>query len=342
MNRRTFAITSTLGLAMVAQGAVAQRTATGKTATSVYTGGVVDYSNTQLEFVQSHIDETEMAEHFHFKTAAGSNFDITFWPRENGPSVNLVNFYIEMVDSNGLGEVRTDDHFDDGGWVIMDNSHMDYFEYQIGSYPEHDLVTFIWNREDEFEFIVEEAQKILVDGMPPMLFLEESDAIAASKPQRKTRTVGSSGDTATATSSDAVAQVRQHQQDFYTSMELGFQNLDIVSDATASKTAKDDAFFALLNITVEWQNAPAYAKDVVFADSEAELESLYLHWADLLRGFGLAFEGVLLSSASSDDLTAAEQAFTPVDQELTDMLATMSNDAPSKAHNDRKKDIRIV
>lgn len=325
MNRRTFAIASTIGLATIAQNAAAQRTAKTKTAVSEFTGGVVDYSNTQLELVQSHIDETDLSEHFHFQTAAGSRFDIAFWPREHGSSIELVNWYIGMIESNNLGEVQADDHFDDGGWFIMDTTHLDYFEYQIGSYPEHDLVTLTWNYEDEFEFIIEEAQKILIDGMPPMLFLDESEVMAAAKPKRTTRTASSTNATVAATSSDAVAQVRKHQRDFHESLSLGFEHLDIATDDTSSEEAKGDALLELLLITVEWQNAPVYAKEVVFADTEAELQSLYLNWADLLRELGFAVEGLLLGSGSADQMTAAQKAFTVVDEELADLLATMAN-----------------
>lgn len=324
MNRRTFAIASTIGLATIVQDAAAQRTRDTKTAVSEYTGGVVDYSNTQLEFVNSHIDETDKAEHFHFKTAAGSKFDIAFWPRELGPSVDLVNWYIDMIESNNLGDIQDDDHFDDGGWFIMDTGYRDYYEYQIGSYPEHDLVTLTWNYDDELEFILEEAQKILVDGMPPMLFLEESGVMTASAPTRKTRTAGSTADTDTdtTTASDAVEQVRQHQQDFHASLENGSESLSIISDESASESAKQDAFLTLLNNAAEWMNAPIYAKKVVFTADEAELQSLYLTWADLLGAFGSALESVLLGVGSGEDLTAAERAFSPVDQELTDMLST--------------------
>lgn len=355
MNRRNFIVTASVSLALASSQVAAQRTTSSEVLESELTGGKVDFSQTALTFVQQHIDDADGSEHFHFTTELGSRFDIYFWPVASGPSGAFVDANVEIAFDILGGETLGSETYDDGGWVAIHTGFLQYHEHQMGAYPGHDLVTFIWNENDEFDYIFAEAQKILVDGMAPMLFTEDSDilAISAEHPPasattqtasttrtsrgssstteststRSTRNASTadedSDDPSASTGGEAVAQVAKHQSDFHTSYSEVSPYLKIWASETAMKEEKDDAFFQLLNISAEWQNATAYAKDVVFSTQEAELESIYLDWATAQREMGFAFEGALLGSNDVDTYVVAEDAFFVIDDQLTGSLSAL-------------------
>lgn len=326
MNRRSFVLTSTLGAALIGKQAVAQRTSATTSGVSQLTGGVVDYSGSQLTLDGTHIDDSDGSEHFHFLSPEGSKFELYFWPTAQFTSRAMVDGTTRGATSVGL-QIQREEHYEDGGWVLMNliDAPAVYIEYQMGAYSGHDLITIIWDFDEEFDFIVAEAQQIMVDNMPPMLFTDLSGVEPGLASSGETGATSTGSNAGGSSGSQAVSQVKQHQQDFYASYDDLNVQVETYTSDSSSKDQADTAFFNILNISAEWFNAKGYSRKVVFAADEAELQSLYFEWADKLSAYGTALEHLALGADDNDEFIEADALFFKVDAELVALLATMAN-----------------
>lgn len=194
MNRRKFVLSASASLALVGNNALAQRSrSTSSALTSELTGGEIDISGTSLELNNQHIEEADGSEHVHFAVPDGGQFDIIFWPQASGDPAEFVQMQVDMF-ASVLGEVEqiATDTYEDGGWIAFDIGNIGYYEYQLDAYPGHDLVVFFNAPQEAFADTLGQAQAVLIDGMPPFLFTEESDVIALAASRVSTTTSSSS------------------------------------------------------------------------------------------------------------------------------------------------------
>ncbi len=349
MNRRSFFLGASAGMALISNQALAQRRGQrSSTLTSELTGGEVDLAETELEMVNQHIDEADGSEHFHF-AVEGGQFDLIFWPHSSGEATDFVAnavgmFTAVMPDTEELGA----DTYEDGGWVAFDAGVLGYYEYQLDAYGDHDLIVTLAAPTDTFQQVYEQAQAILIDGIPPFLFSEESDIVAlaaervASTPSTSSRTSrGSTTQTTNSRSSrsssnqtttgDPVDAVIEHRSTFLTSYDAFFEHLELAADETASDREVEDAFAALVNIAYEWQVYPDQAAEIAFTPDLADLKSVYLEWAGAVGEMGFAFEDFYMGTATVDDYLAVHDQWAVIDDELVALLGGLGHRSNRRA-----------
>lgn len=344
MNRRTFFLGASAGLAPIGNQAFAQRRGQSSTTlTSELTGGEVDLGNSGLEVINHHIDNADGSEHIHF-AVEGGQFDLIFWPHTSGDATDFVAnaaamFPAVMPDTEELGA----DTYEDGGWIALDAGVLAYYEYQLGAYGDHDLIVTLAAPLDTFEQVYEQAQAIQLDGMPPFLFSEESGIVAlaaerasaassttTSRTSRGSSTAAtnsrsSRSSTSQASSEDPVEAVLEHRATFITSYDAFFEQLELAADETATDREVEDAFAALVNFAFEWQGYPDQAAEVTFTPDLADLESTYLDWADAIGEMGFVFEEFYMGTATVDDYLAVHDEWTVIDDDLLAILDGLGN-----------------
>ncbi len=364
MQRRTFISGMAASLALGTQIASAQRTTrAGSTVlTSEFTGATIDFTDSGLEIMQFHVDDAEGVEHAHFKDDGDGRFDINFFPTELGDAGEYAKSIYNMWQST-LGktvELIDEQAVEDGGWLIWSlKGGLMYMEYQYGSYPKHDLVTFMQLNAGMFPELFQKAQLVKVDDLPPMLFDADSGILAvaeqhsagtgttatsASTSTRTTRSTSSTSNTTesatTSTGVGAAADVIAHREKFWTSYEEFFALLEIVGDETVTKTESSNAWASMANISLEWQQYPTTAAELTFSAAEADLESTYLSWADLVGQMGVSFEQFFMGAAEVDEFVAIFGEFELVDGDLATILDGLGS---LRDHNLRAKtDIQNV
>lgn len=366
MNRRSFFLGASAGLALIGNQASAQRRGQSSSIlTSELTGGEVDVAGTELEVVNQHIDDADGSEHIHF-AVEGGQFDLVFWPHTSGDAADFVAnaagmFSTVMPDTEEIGS----DSYDDGGWIAFDAGVIGYYEYQLGAYGDHDLIVTLAAPHDAFEQVLEQAQAILLDGMPPFLFTEESgiQEIAAerasaasstssrtnrntsnegnnSRSSRSSTSEGNESETSSRSSSttnapDPVDVVRSHRQTFLASYEAFYEQLQIAADDQATDREQEDAFAATVNHAFEWQGYPDQAAEVSFISTLADLEAVYLDWADAVGEMGFEYEKFFLGTATVDDFLAVHDAWTVLDDELLATLNSLGNRSHRRAQRNQ-------
>lgn len=368
MNRRTFFLGASAGLAFAGNQALAQqRGQSTTTLVSELTGGEVDLADSGLEVVNQHIDEADGSEHIHF-AVEGGQFDLIFWPHSSGDAAEFVATAVGMYsaiypDAEELGT----DTYDDGGWFAFDAGVLGYYEYQIGAYGDHDLIVTLAAPLETFEQVYEQAQSIQLDGMPPFLFSEESgisdlaaeraETAAGSTTSRTTRGSSTEGrssrssrsstsedDNETETNSrsssqstgDPVEAVLQHRETFLDSYDDFYAQLQLAADESATDREVEDAFAALVNIAFVWKTYPEDAAEVAFTPDLAELEATYLDWADAIAEMGTVFEQFYMSTATVDDYLDAHDAWSVTDDELMAILVGLSSRFNRRSRGQRR------
>lgn len=357
MNRRTFVLSSSTSLALLGNRAFAQRRgASNSVLTSELTGGEVDVSESSLDLFNQHIEEADGSEHFHFSTADSGQVDIIFWPQSSGDAGEYMQSQADMFFAiSPNAEKLGSDSYDDGGWLAFDFGNVAYYEYQLGAYPGHDLVVMINATPDGFAEALEQAQAIMVDGISPFLFTEESGivALAAARATASTSSSGrssrrSSGTDETTTgnsrrsrssttateeagnsrssgrtssSGDPVQMVRDNRNTFIDSYEEFFALLqastdDSVTDAEFKRMSEE-----IILLAIGWQSYPDEAADIPFGSEHAELEAAYVYWADLVRELGFTLQAIFTGIGTTEEFLAVYDEWEIADDELLAVLS---------------------
>lgn len=370
MNRRTFFFGAAAGTALIGNSALAQRRSRDTTIlTSELTGGKIDISGTDLVVAQQHIDDADGSEHIHFEVEGGQ-FDLIFWPHTSGNAADFVTNAASMYsavfpDTEDLGS----DSYEDGGWLAFDAGVIGYFEYQLEAYGDHDLIVALVSPRDTFQDKFDQAQLILLDGMSPFLFHEESEIQAIAEERASVATSGTSrtsrgsttsdeskvsrssrsstshddeeGETNTRSRSssnrgdDPVDAVVSHRATFLENYDQFYAFLQVAADETATDREVEDAFAAMLNIAFAWQEYPAQAARIEFTANLANLETVYLNWADAIGEMGFLFEDFYMGQATVDDYLAAQDAWSLIDDDLIAILETLSGVFRPQVRNHR-------
>lgn len=345
MNRRTFFLGASAGMALVGNQAFAQRRGQSSSIlTSELTGGEVDLADSGLEVVNHHIDEADGSEHIHF-AVEGGQFDLVFWPRSSGDAADFVANAVGMYSAiNPDTEELGIDTYEDGGWVAFDAGVVGYYEYQLGAYGDHDLIVTLAAPLETFEQVYEQAQSIQLDAMPPFLFSEDSGIVAlaaerasatsstSSRTGRNSRSSRSStpDDNETETNSrtssnrtgapDPISIVTNHRSEFLESYDDFYAQLQMAAEETATDREVEDAFAALVNIAFVWQEYPSQATAVTFTPDLADLETTYLDWANAIGEMGTVFEEFYMGTSTVDDYLAVHDEWSVIDDELLAIL----------------------
>lgn len=342
MQRRTFISGMAASLALGTRIASAQRTTRAESTvlTSEFTGATIDFTDSGLELIQFHVDAAEGVEHAHFQAGEGQRFDINFFPTKLGDSGEYVkgNFNMWQATMPDLVELIDEQSIDDGGWMIwsLDNKLLYYFEYQYGAYADHDLVIFMQSETAQFLDFFDMAQSVKVDNLPPMLFDADSEILAVAEQHsagtvttgtsstRTTRSTGSTSNTTetttTASGVSAAADVIAHRETFWASYDEFFALLEVAGEETTTKTESSNAWASMANISLEWQQYPTTAAELTFSPAEADLESTYLAWADLVGEMGVTFEQFFMGAADVDEFVAIFGELQLVDNDLASIL----------------------
>lgn len=345
MNRRNFVLSASATLALTSSHVFAQRTTrNANVMTSELTGGEVDISGTTLEFQNQHIDEADGSEHFHFAIGNDGLFDIYFWPQASGDAGQMAEGLADMWVANvPNAEMHASDAYEDGGFVAFGSgSLICYYEYQRNAYPDHDLL-ILYQCKDNFEENFAATQSILIDGMPPFLYQDESGIFEiASAEMEKTspgtpeptsrttrgsdteksqattnsRSSRSATETSTSSSDNPVDAVIAHQEAFWNSYSEFYDLLEAFTADDATKEDVQDTWGLLVNISLDWQGYPAEAAEIQFSAEHSGLKSAYLDWADGVAFMGLKFEQFALNEATIDDVVAANDALIVLDDDL--------------------------
>lgn len=239
----------------------------------------------------------------------------------------------------------------------MDFGNVAYYEYQLGAYPGHDLVVAFNTAPEEFADTFEQAQAVLIDGLPPFLFTQESDILAlasarvstptsslrtgrntttreettprntrgsrSSSSQTSTATEESSGSrtsSRTSMGNDPIEIVRNHRDAFLDSYDEFFALLESAADETAPSQTVEQAFTDMVDLARGWQQYPTDAAKVQFGPEHTDLKAVYLEWADIVGELGLTFEDFSMNLATVDDFLNVYDEFTIVDTELRALL----------------------
>jgi len=368
MNRRKFVLSTSAAMALAGTHAMAQRTTRSQStvATSEFTGATVDYSASGLVLKQQHVDEEEGAEHFHFEVPQDGRFDINFWPTALGDTADYFSWYFELWESNlgNMIEVIDRQTVGDGGWITWSlGERLCYYEYQLGSYPEHDLVILLEADKSIFQEYLEKAQLVLVDELEPMLFVVDSDIAAVasrnssagsttSTSSRSTRTTRNEtttetpeSNTSTSTStteSDSLQAVVDHRSAFHESFAEFIELLEVVGDDTATEDESAAALAAMANISLIWQTYPSEAAGLTFSSGQSELRTTYLSWADAVGAMGTSFEQFFMGAAPIDDYLAAFETFKVIDADLLTLLEAGSQSRNLNANMALAEPLRIL
>ena len=359
MNRRNLILSSSAAFASISHGALAQRSAVSSDVlTSELTGGQVDISGTSLELTQQHIDDADGSEHFHFAIENNGQFDIYFWPHASGDAAQMVEglvdmFFTVMPEAELLGS----DEFDDGGYIAFSDSQVSYYEYQRNAYPDHDLILLFFADAAIFEENFNAAQAIMIDGMAPFLFQDEAGILElaaaqveatstgtaqttsrttrnsnTAKPEETTNTRSSRSSTEPSSSSgdDPVDAVIAHREMFWNSYTEFYELLEILASDGATQAEIDDSWAMMLDISLQWQNYPIEAAEIVFSTDQATLESAYVDWANGVELMGVTFEQFALDETTIDEVIAANDALIALDELLLAELGGLGN---SYKHN---------
>ena len=114
--------------------------------------------------------------------------------------------------------------------------------------------------------------------------------------------------------------VRAHRNTFLDSYDEFFLLLQTAADETTSESEFAQLFDEMVAIARGWQAYPEEAAAIPFGAEHAELEAVYLDWADLVRELGFAFEDIFQGVGSPDDFLDVYDQWTIVDAELMTIL----------------------
>lgn len=347
MNRRSFILSGTAGLALIGSRVVAQRGSTTSTVEiSELTDAEIDYTESGFK-LESHDFEPNAGsqtkfewEQLVFSTGEGRLvFDLFTGGSQDFPKY-MEEFTIGFDMIFGNTEHAYAD-LDDGGYSAFSYSDQAaYLEYQLGAFPDVDFMVTFSGPQTTFLEEFAKVQTIMVGGAAPCLFTQESkveDMVFAGASQttattgsRTTRNTGNTtttgntsqtsntttGTSGNATEAEYVDMIVAHREQFLTSYDTFMTHLAIVGDETTSDAEKQDLFGQMYDIALEWK---AYPKDAAAATAPAgltELSTLYVDWATVIGDMGSLFEQLYNGVDTIDDFIAAMSEWELLDSEL--------------------------
>lgn len=358
--RRNFVAAGTAMLAFASQRALAQyEDLTGESVVvSDSTGEEIDLGETGFEFSSRYSDDDYEAESFLFGNDS-SVVSIKFVPTGNTPesvneleSTKLVEFYPE---TNEAGSAI----LDDGTWLAYSIATRTglkrsvYIEFQIGAFPEHDLLVDFTSNVETFEADFALLQQVAIAGMPPFLFTGDSEietlvfptiAATTGSTNRTTRVGGSTKVntnptetpvSGTGADDDFVESVQTHREEFMSSFGDFATALGVFGEDTSTETDQDDALIVMANVSLEWIDYPEQASLLAAPAEFAGLGDLYLNWADEIGLLGQlftdAFTGVGELAPAFDQIDVVDTIdkqlkaeLDPLGEVLPDVLAYTS------------------
>lgn len=349
MNRRSFILSGTAGLALIGSRVVAQRGSTTSTVEiSELTDAEIDYTESGFE-LESHDFEPNAGtqakfawEQLVFSTGEGRLvFDLFTGGSQDFPKY-MQEFTVGFDMLFGNTEHAYAD-LDDGGYSAFSYSDQAvYLEYQLGAFPDVDFMVTFSGPQATFQEDFAKMQTILVGGAAPCLFTVESkveDMVFAGASQTTT-TTGSrttrntttgtttttgntsqtsnttTGTTGNATDAEYIDMIVTHRETFLTSYDTFMSHLAIVGEETTSDAEKQDLFGQMYDIALEWKAYPDDAAAATAPPSLAELSTLYMDWATVIGDMGSLFEQLYNGVDTIDDFIAAMSEWELLDSEL--------------------------
>lgn len=342
MNRRSFV---SLGVAVVAPFSVAVPVSAQRAPIleSMLTGATLDFSDTNYEFVD-HTATTSTdggtTERFELTSELSTLIvQLISWV----PQPKVTDLHLQAVDSmattygednvehNGLHELE------DGAWMSFRIAaprkpvEVWYSEFQNEAFPDVNLFIEINMLESDAEAALAEAQRVLIAGMPPFLFFEESGAdsdlfvTATADTGRSSRGTRSSSETTSTstvamTEEEVVQAVRDHQAQFHDELAT--------FDAQVQAGLEDDAdsaewFTVMLDLMFSWSTYPTPASELIFPDSLSTLASDYTEWADGIGDMGAKMGQWMTGSGEIDAFIDAMDIVIELDRALSANLRTL-------------------
>lgn len=355
MNRRTF-ITAGAALALSTQSAFGKlvEQLSGSTAVSYLTDAEVDLGRTGFMFHSRFLDPQGDSEIMAFSNET-CDASVRFIPSGTDPEA-----YIEERIAGISGQMENDevvgfDVFDDGGWMamsVLDSNGIDrgvYLEVQLNAFADYDLEVYLVADHDSLPDDLDLMQQVLLEGMEPFLFTEESEmpelifsstansgssrtGRSSSSRQSQTTTGNSrstdstnSGTSATADldADEVVEVVRQHQSQFMGEVDRFYEIVEMLGDETSSDAEEVGWFDELLNMMFSWTEYPVTASDLTFPPELAGLKSTYVEWSDGVGAMGVTMGEWMLGEGDIDTFLDAVDVAMQLNSVLSAELRTL-------------------
>lgn len=357
MNRRTFITAGIAAFAFSSQRAFAQidvNMLSGTRFTSELTGAEIDLGRSGLELMAQMFNDENGDELITFgrDTILGS---VRFVPTGTDAQSYLDKRFAAIDDQSQLVELLGTGVMDDGGWLALstlsseDTNYAMYLEFQLQAFPGYDLEVFMSTDPESFHEGLELIQAVLVEGMEPFLFTQESDVanlafpiVAASVPSSRTgrtsnssrsgsgsRTTGSNISGGSNTSSadadpDTVIEaVRSHQAQFMDELDTFYGVVDALIDEDSTSESELTLFTDLMDLMFAWIMYPDEASALVFPPELSSLESAYFEWSDSVGEMGATMSAWMLGDGEIDAFMDAIEVGVQLNSVLSAELRTL-------------------
>ncbi len=347
MNRRSFILSGSAGLALIGARVAAQR---GTAATTVeileLVDAEVDYTESGFE-LESHEYEPNAGssssfawEQLVFSTGEGRLvFDLF-----TGGTQDFPKYMQEFTTGFDMLFGNTEHAYadlDEGGYSAFSYSDQAvYLEYQLGAFPDVDFMVTFSGPQATFLDEFAQLQTIMLGGAAPCLFTEESkveDMVFASSTgttattsSRSTRSTTTSGNTsqtsnttntstsagADPTSAEYVDMIVEHREEFIASFDTFMGHLAIFGDQTTPDGEKAKVLEQMYVIALDWKKYPDDAMEPRVPDDLIELSALYVQWATVIGDMGSLFEELYNGVDTVDAFLAAMSEWELLDSEL--------------------------
>lgn len=347
MNRRSFIWSGAAGIALMGSRVVAQR---GTTATTVeiseLTDAEIDFTESGFT-LESHDFEPEAGtstkfawEQLVFNTGEGRLVIDLFTAGTQDFPKYMQEFTTGFDMLFGNTEHAYAD-LDDGGYSAFSYSDQAvYLEYQLGAFPDVDLMVTFSGPQASFLEEFAKVQTVMLGGAAPCLFTAESKvedmvftgtssttATTGTRTTRSTTTTGNTSQTSTTsntttstggdpTEAEYVEIIAAHREQFLTSYDLFLGHLAVVGEETTTDAEKADLFEQMYDIALEWKAYPDDAMAPTVPSSLTELSTLYVEWALVIGDMGSLFEQLYNGVDTIDAFIAAMSEWELLDAEL--------------------------
>lgn len=356
MNRRTFISAGVAVFALSTRsvsGEINANLISGTRATSELTGAEIDLGRTGFEFVSQMFNDQTGDELVSFRNDT-AHASVRFVPSGTDTQAYLEKRFAEIDEQAQAVEMLGTEVLDDGGWMALSTlsseslNYAIYLEFQLGAFPGYDLEVFLNTAPEAFQDELELVQGVLVEGMEPFLFTEESDVqnltfpiVAASgTSSRSGRGSSRSGSGTTSLSESAssgqsnalgmeddpaivIEAVSDHQQQFMGELDRFYELVDMAATEDPSVVDQSEWLDGLLTLMFSWIGYPEAATDLSFPSDLATLESTYIEWAAAIGEMGVTMSAWILGDGDIDPFLDAIDVAAQVNTVLSAELRTL-------------------
>lgn len=226
-----------------------------------------------------------------------------------------------------------------------------YCELQVGAFEQADLMITLLSEPPLFAESVSSAQEgVLIGDLEPFIMIEPSDVMSLEFPvlaiavatettrrtTRSSRTVGGTEEaqddrsssrrsnrrgesqpTSTATTDgDFVEVVRAHRDEFLVTFNAFNTAMSTFFAETSTEEEQAESFEAIAPLAEVWTTYPQQASQATAPAEFAELEALYLDWADEIGALGTSWLDFLGRTATVEEFFAQLDIVDEIDLEL--------------------------